>query len=259
MPSGAIAGRRASDCSRAPSSPPRSRSRRSPSAHLERPSYWPDPAPDTSVTPGGRREGAEGPLARLGRHRQGPRRRARGLQGRRASRSPLALRLDPPRRDARASACAPACRSASSRPAQADNLRKLNRALRRSAASYHSIQAAVDDSGNNDRVVIMPGRYKEPKSRQAPVNDPACNPSLLQEDQSGAMTPSYEYQATCSNDQNLIYVQGAGRQGRPPARARPGPPRDPRAGARQVRPLQPSDRGLRRAPGGRAARRRQGL
>ena len=86
---------------------------------------------------------------------------------------------------------------------------------------YHAVQAAVDDSGNNDRVVIMPGRYTEPKSRKSPVNDPACNPSLLQEDQSGALTPSYEYQATCPNDQNLIYVAGPGREGRPPRHARP--------------------------------------
>ncbi len=80
---------------------------------------------------------------------------------------------------------------------------------------YHAVQAAIDDSGNNDRVVIMPGRYTEPKSRRSPVNDPACTPSLLQEDQSGALTPSYEYQATCSNDQNLIYVQGRAVKGDP--------------------------------------------
>ncbi len=74
--------------------------------------------------------------------------------------------------------------------------------------AFHSIQKAINKSSNNDRVVIMPGRYIEKKSRKAPVNDPKCKPSLLQEDQSGALTPSYEYQAKCSNDQNLIYVQG---------------------------------------------------
>jgi hypothetical protein len=80
---------------------------------------------------------------------------------------------------------------------------------------YDSIQKAVNDSGNNDRVVIMPGRYTEPESRKAPVNDPRCNPSLLQQDQSGTPTPSYEYQATCPNDQNLIYLQGRAVKGKP--------------------------------------------
>ena len=65
----------------------------------------------------------------------------------------------------------------------------------------------------------MPGRYTEPASRSAPENDPRCNPSLLQEDASGDLTPSYEYQVTCPNDQNLIYVQGRAVEG-DPARAR---------------------------------------
>ena len=63
----------------------------------------------------------------------------------------------------------------------------------------------------------MPGRYTEPKSRQAPLNDPRCNPSLLQEDASGDLTPSYEYQVTCPNDQNLVYVQGREVVGKPPS------------------------------------------
>ena len=65
-------------------------------------------------------------------------------------------------------------------------------------------------------VLIMPGRYTEPDSRSAPENDPTCNPSLLQEDASGDLTPSYEYQVTCPNDQNLIYVQGRALAGDPP-------------------------------------------
>ena len=62
----------------------------------------------------------------------------------------------------------------------------------------------------------MPGLYTEPDSRSAPENDPTCNPSLLQEDASGDLTPSYEYQVTCPNDQNLIYVQGRAVVGDPP-------------------------------------------
>ena len=56
-------------------------------AHLERPSYWPDPAPDTTVTPRGRRRGAAGALAGLGAERRRPGRRAGRLQGQPAGRS----------------------------------------------------------------------------------------------------------------------------------------------------------------------------
>ncbi len=90
---------------------------------------------------------------------------------------------------------------------KARKMKRINRALAEDC-EYHAIQPAVNDSGNNDRIVIMPGRYTEPKSRKAPLNDPKCNPSMLQETQSGAQAPSYEYQATCQNDQNLIHVTG---------------------------------------------------
>ncbi len=84
--------------------------------------------------------------------------------------------------------------------------RELNEALAEQC-EYHAIQEAVNDSGNNDRVVIMPGRYREPESRHSPVNDPKCA-DLTQQDSRGALTPSYRYQVTCPNDQNLVYVQG---------------------------------------------------
>jgi hypothetical protein len=57
------------------------------------------------------------------------------------------------------------------------------------------------------------------------VNDPTCTPDLLQEDASGDLTPSYEYQVTCPNDQNLIYVQGRAVVGEPVV-----PPLDDRQG-----------------------------
>ena len=97
---------------------------------------------------------------------------------------------------------------------KANRLKRINRALAEDC-KYNSIQEAVFDARNNDRVVIMPGRYTEPESRQAPLNDPRCNPSLLQEDASGDLTPSYRYQATCPNDQNLVYVQGRAVVGEP--------------------------------------------
>ena len=100
-----------------------------------------------------------------------------------------------------------ASRRSSSRGTRRTRLLAINAALARKC-HYDSVQRAVWDAGNNDRILILPGRYTEPESRSAPENDPVCNPSLLQEDASGDLTPSYEYQVTCPNDQNLIYVQG---------------------------------------------------
>src|SRR3712207_3882890 len=97
---------------------------------------------------------------------------------------------------------------------KADRLLDINAALA-DQCRYQSIQAAITDSGNNDRIVIMPGTYTEPASRAAPENDPRCNPSLLQQDASGDNTPSYEYQVTCPNDQNLVYVAGRAVVGKP--------------------------------------------
>ena len=125
---------------------------------------------------------------------------------------------------------------------------------------YKSIQAAVNASRNNDRVVIMPGRYTRAEvARQAAPTTRSCNPSLLQKDASGSPTPSYAYQANCPNDQNLIYVQGRARHRAPPRDAAEQPPGHPRAGAGRVRALQPPDRGLGPQADGRDPRRRQEL
>ena len=53
----------------------------------------------------------------------------------------------------------------------------------------------------------MPGHYRERPSRRMPTNDPACA-DLVQDNGHGGLAPSYRYQVTCPNDQNLIYVQG---------------------------------------------------
>ncbi len=86
-------------------------------------------------------------------------------------------------------------------------LLRLNKNLLK-LCDTNSVNNAIKRSRNNDRVVVLPGRYTEPKSRKAATNDPRCNPSLIQKDASGDDTPSYTYQATCPNDQNLIYLQG---------------------------------------------------
>ncbi len=191
-------------------------------AHLERPSYWPDPAPDTSVNPPA---GGKVPSMRS---------LASAVTGAGPGDVRVVCRPDSVRiaRRSIARARSVGWRIRPSQPLvrlsrkQADRLNSLNRSLER-RCKFSSIQDAINASGNNDRVVIMPGRYIEPKSRAAKTNDPKCAPSLLQGDQRGTPTPSYAYQATCPNDQNLVYVQGRAVTGTPtdpPIRNRHGIP-----------------------------------
>jgi hypothetical protein len=189
-------------------------------AHLERPSYWPDPAPDTSVSPPA---GGEVPEARS---------LASAVTGSGPGEVRVVCQSDSMSLARRSinNARAKGFRLRPSQPktryskSTARSMLRLNARLR-AKCRYDSIQEAVDDSGNNDRIVIMPGHYTEPESRSKPENDPRCNPSLLQKDASGDPTPSYEYQATCPNDQNLVYVQGRAVKGEPLAE-----PRDDRQG-----------------------------
>ena len=154
-------------------------------AHLERPSYWPDPAPDTSVTPpaGGAVPKARS-LAVRRRPRKGPGKVRVVCQGR-GGRNSLrqAKRVDPLGAQDRLPA-PPEPADVRYSQAGAARMRGSTGGCARSAGST-SIQQAVNASGNNDRVVIMPGLYTEPESRAAPLNDPRCNPSLLQNDASG--------------------------------------------------------------------------
>jgi hypothetical protein len=78
--------------------------------------------------------------------------------------------------------------------------------------SYSEIQPAVTASGNNDRVVIMPGVYTEPTARSQPTNDPACQQYKITDNTGGDISGavSYAYQVNCPNDQNLIAVIGRG-------------------------------------------------
>jgi hypothetical protein len=98
--------------------------------------------------------------------------------------------------------------------AEADQLWNFNAQLL-ARCEYGEIQPAVTDSGNNDRVVVMPGLYTEPTSRSRPTNDPTCDQYEEVNDrpgdgagglQTGANTYAYVY--FCPNDQNLIAVLG---------------------------------------------------
>jgi len=116
--------------------------------------------------------------------------------------------------------------------AEGNELLELNKRLFDHCA-FDSIQKAVNASGNNDRVVIMPGVYTEPASRAAPTHDPACMRYTITNDrnnQAGAV--SYAYQFHCPNDQNLIAVLGREPGAAPP----PQPPRPDRHGIPDLGP-----------------------
>jgi Right handed beta helix region len=218
------------------------------SAHIERASYWPDPRTDTA---GGQPTGGAvpdarslftaldqssvsetrvvcdgGPTARLRTSR------TKGSKGstayeRAVDSHPSMQRLDAALADAVANGyelqpSEPAVRVTQ---AEADQLRDFNERLL-GECRYDSIQAAVNDSGNNDRVVVMPGIYTEPESRAAPTNDPACDQYEEQNDRGSTGANSYRYVYHCPNDQNLIAVLGREPGDEPP----PQPPLDDRHG-----------------------------
>ena len=185
-------------------------------AHLERPSYWPDPAPDNSVKPaaGGKVPTPRSLTSSVQKGKAGGTVRV-VCSGRKASVSMRLLRnsvRNARKRGFRIRPSQPVTRLSKK---QARSYLRINTKLRKKCR-YKSIQHAVNASGNNGRVVVMPGRYTEPTSRSKAGNDPKCNPSLIQKDASGSPTPSYAYQVGCPNDQNLIYVQGRDVTGSPP-------------------------------------------
>ena len=188
-------------------------------AHLERPSYWPDPAPDTSVSPPA---GGAVPTARTltsavsGKGPGAVRVVCKGPQGKRSlALARTSIRLAT-RRGFRIRPSQPIIRFTAR---QAERWMRINEELARQCR-FAEIQPAVTASSNNDRIVIMPGVYKEPTSRAQPTDDPRCKPGLLQQDASGDDTPSYAYQVNCPNDQNLVYVQGRALFGSPPEQPR---------------------------------------
>ena len=171
-------------------------------AHVERPSHSPDPAPDCSVSPcaGGKVPVARSLASALDDSRPGRTRvvcQADSLDKLRSSVSHA--------RTAGYYVRPTVHRSLSA--AQASSLLSTNKALF-NRCTFHSIQDAVNASGNNDRVVIMPGLYTEPKSRAKPTNDPACAQYKITNDKGSPGAVSYAYQCNCPNDQNLIAVLG---------------------------------------------------
>jgi hypothetical protein len=187
-------------------------------AHLERPSYWPDPAPDRAVSPPA---GGKVPSLRSlesATKGYGPGKVRVVCQGRGGWRSIDLLRESIYKARKYGYKVRPSQPKIYLSRREANDLLWENLKLARKCR-YSEIQPAVNDSGNNDRVVVLPGHYTEPTSRAQPLNDPKCA-DMKQQDRGGALTPSYRYQVTCPNDQNLIHVAGRAVPPTPP----PSPP-----------------------------------
>ena len=171
-------------------------------AHIERASYWPDPAPDRSVKPpaGGHVPKIRSLASALDKSKPGDTRvvcKGNSLDLLKASvRRALKQGYDIRPHDHR---------SLSSK--RAKGLLSINKRLA-ALCRFHDIQPAVTASGNNDRVVVMPGLYTEPESRAKPTDDPKCDKYEIQNDRNQTGAVSYKYQFHCPNDQNLIAVMG---------------------------------------------------
>jgi hypothetical protein len=190
-------------------------------AHVERASYWPDPAPDCSAKPcaGGAVPKARSLASALNAKLPGTTRvvcqpdsmKLLGASIKRARRHGYDIRPTDHRTFG----------SKAAKRLRATNA-KLSKRCR-----FHDIQSAITASHNNDRVVVMPGLYTEPGSRAKPTNDPACEKDKINNERSAGAV-SYAYQTNCPNDQNLIAVlgraPGAGQDPDPPLEDRHGIP-----------------------------------
>jgi hypothetical protein len=182
-------------------------------AHVERAAYWPNPAPDRKVQPaaGGKVPKVRSLASALNENLVGETRvvcKPNSLEllrksVRRARKHGFDIRPTD-HRELRAK--------------RARALLRINRGLER-MCEYRQIQPAVTASGNNDRVIVMPGVYTEPTSRSKPTNDRRCDRHEIQNDRNQAGAVSYRYHLKCPNDANLIAVMG-----RKPGRKNPPQP-----------------------------------
>ncbi|MGH7268298.1 MAG: hypothetical protein ACREMB_26055, partial [Candidatus Rokuibacteriota bacterium] len=170
-------------------------------AHVERSTFWPNPAKDRSVKPAA---GGEVPEYRaLG---SALKNKPAGETRIVCQDDSLELAKDAIKQGRKGFKVRPSEDKRRLSRKKARKLKKLNKRFEKKC-TYDSIQDAVFDSGNNDRIVIMPGFYTEPDSVAKPENDPACA-DLLEDSDHGSGAVSYRYQARCPNDQNLIAILG---------------------------------------------------
>jgi parallel beta helix pectate lyase-like protein len=188
------------------------------SAHIERASYWPDPAPDCSLQPcaGGGVPTARSLASALSDastrvvcQSDSVKRAQQSIDKATSTGYVLRPTLGPQKISA----------------AEGRALMDLNRRLSK-RCQFNSIQNAVNQSGNNGRVVIMPGLYTEPESRGAPTHDPSCTQYGITNDRGQTGALSYKWQYYCPNDQNLIAVLGRA----PGSTDPPNPPAEDRHG-----------------------------
>lgn len=180
------------------------------SAHVERPSYWPDPKPDCAVSPcaGGKVPDVRTLGSALDRSQPGDTR---------------VVCQDDSMQRLRDSVARALASGYDVRPTEHHTLTQLEAAqlIRTNEqlfamCQFHEIQAAVTASGNNDRVVVMPGLYTEPTARSQPTHDPACAQYTIPADSGDPGALSHDYQLHCPNDANLVAVIGRGPDTAPP-------------------------------------------
>jgi hypothetical protein len=174
------------------------------SAHVERPSYWPDPSPDCAVSPcaGGKVPPARSLTSALDDSQPGNTRVV--CKSDSLDRVKAAI--------AKARKYGYNIRPYDHRTFSADEAQTLLWANTKLLArcKYKEIQPAVAASRNNDRVVVMPGVYTEPTARSMPTHDPRCSTYLTKADSGDPGALSHEFQIHCPNDANLIAVIGRG-------------------------------------------------
>jgi hypothetical protein len=201
-------------------------------AHVERASYWPDPAPDCSLKPC-----AGGVVPKIRALKSA----LKAVQpGKPHGLTRVVCQPDSLERLEQSIADVMANRGYVLRPSRprvrvgatkAQTVLEINRTLFE-RCSYNEIQPAIMDSGNNSRVVVMPGLYTEQKSREAPTFDPSCDQYKITNDKGDTGAVSYAYQWHCPNDQNLIAVLGREPGSTPP----PQPPLEDRHGIPDLGP-----------------------
>jgi Right handed beta helix region len=170
-------------------------------AHVERSTFWPDPAPDGSVHPA-----AGGKVPEYRPLDSALKRKPPGDTRIVCQDNSLKLAKQAIRNGRKGFKVRPSEDTRHLSKRKARMLKKLNKRFDK-RCSFDAIQEAVTASGNNDRIVIMPGTYTERDSLAKPEDDPACA-DLLEDSDHDTGAVSYRYQAQCPNDQNLIAIIG---------------------------------------------------
>jgi Right handed beta helix region len=192
------------------------------SAHIERPSYWPNPAPDNAVKPAA---GGKVPVARS---------LASALNDKLPGKTLVVCHKDSLTR-LEASITKGRRKGYFIRPTdhrslskqRAGQLRRVNAKLMK-RCGFGEIEPAAHAARNNDRIVIMPGLYTEPSARSKPTHNKRCSKYLTNTEFGDPGALSYAYQLHCPNDQNLIAIigraMGPGKDPDPPRYDRNGIP-----------------------------------